>query len=96
MRPDLPGALGVLARGDTVVRHYPLGSVSHERAELVLECQAAAGEGEDDDADTAVMPRSLCSEARTGDHFAVVMVSAPYPGFECKMFGASIEATLYC
>ena len=95
-REPVPGALGVLARGDTVVRHYPLGSVSHERAGLALECQAAAGEGEDDDAKRAVMPRSLCSEARAGDHFAVVMVSAPYPGFECKMFAASIEATLYC
>jgi len=41
-REPVPGALGVLARGDTVVRHYPLGSVSHERAELALECQAAA------------------------------------------------------
>ena len=80
-------------------RHYPLATVTHERTNFTLECHAAAGEGEEgeeQDGDTITMPRSLCTEARSGDRYALIMVSAPYPGFECKCFHATIEADVYC
>ena len=84
--------------GLETVRHYPLSTVNHDRAEYTLECCWAAGEGEEAGQDSAAipMPRSLCTEARKGDRFAVVMVSAPYPGFACKCYSATIEAEVYC
>ena len=79
-------------------RHYPLAPMTHDRTEFTLECYAAASEGEDPDQESAAvtMPRSLCTEARAGDRYAVVMVSAPYPGFQCKCYQATIEADVYC
>jgi hypothetical protein len=79
-------------------RHHPLATMTHQRTEFTLECRAAAGEGEQEDQESAAitMPRSLCTEARPGDRYALVMVSAPYPGFQCKCFCATIEADVYC
>lgn len=79
-------------------RHYPLGAMTHDRSKFTLDCSAAAAEGEDEDQEssTITMPRSLCTEAQAGDRYALVMVSAPYPGFQCKCFQATIEADVYC
>ena len=41
-------------------------------------------------------PMQLCTEAQPGDTYAVVLVSAPYPGFECQMSAATIAAMVYC
>ena len=83
-----------------VVYQLRLGSVTHDVKRLALAFQQdglSLLDGHSLGADINVAAghqpeaRALCAASQSGDVLALVIVSAPYPGFQCKCTDATIE-----